>query len=73
MDAMKVMYENNIRRVIITEGNNLIGILTEHDIFKTLMNRKELLSIVVSGDFPLPHKNINEDLSHFWFNQSFFK
>ena len=46
---MKIIYERKIRRVIITEGDNLVGIVTEHDILKLLMNNKDLLSNVVEG------------------------
>ena len=55
--------------------NNLAGIVTEHDIFKALMNNKDLLSAVVdnSGNLSIPPKNINEELTHFWFNNAFFK
>src|SRR4051794_1810800 len=60
LDAMKLMYERNIRRVIILEGNTLIGIVTEHDIFKLLMSNKELITTVISGDFPIPRKDLYE-------------
>src|SRR3954454_9937729 len=73
LDAMKLMYERNIRRVIILEGNTLIGIVTEHDIFKLLMSNKELITTVISGDFPIPRKDLYEDVSHFWFSNSFYK
>jgi CBS domain-containing protein len=72
-DAMKIMYERKIRRVIITEGDNLVGIVTEHDIFKLLMNNKDLLSNVVEGSVPIPRNQVIEDLSHFWFDNTFLK
>ena len=74
-DAMKIMHERKIRRVIILKENNLAGIVTEHDIFKALMKNKDLLSAVVdnSGNLSIPPKNINEELTHFWFNNAFFK
>jgi CBS domain-containing protein len=73
LDAMKLMYERNIRRVIILEGNTLIGIVTETDIFKLLMSSKELITTVISDDFPIPRKDLYEDFSHFWFSNSFYK
>jgi CBS domain-containing protein len=73
LDAMKLMYERQIRRVIILKGNALIGIVTEHDIFKLLMSNKELIATVIAGDFPIPQKDLYEDLSHFWFSNSFYK
>jgi CBS domain-containing protein len=73
LDAMKLMYERNIRRVIILEGNTLIGIVTETDIFKLIMSSKELITTVISDDFPIPRKDLYEDFSHFWFSNSFYK
>jgi CBS domain-containing protein len=73
LDAMKLMYERKIRRIIILEGNALVGIVTEHDIFKLLMGNRELITTVVSGDFPIPQKDLYEDFSHFWFSNSFYK
>ena len=73
LDAMKLMYERKIRRVIVLEGNNLVGIVTEHDIFKLLMGNKELITTVISGDFPIPQKDLYHDFSHFWFSNSFYK
>jgi CBS domain-containing protein len=73
LDALKLMYEKNIRRVIILEGNTLIGIVTETDIFKLIMSSKELITTVISDDFPIPRKDLYEDFSHFWFSNSFYK
>ena len=73
LDAMKLMYERKIRRVIILEGNTLEGIVTEHDIFKLLMGNRELITTVMSSDFPIPQKELYEDFSHFWFSNSFYK
>ena len=73
LDAMKLMYERKIRRVIILEGNMLVGIVTEHDIFKLLMGNKELITTVIASDFPIPQKDVYEDFSRLWFSNSFYK
>ena len=73
LDAMELMYERKIRRVIILEGNMLVGIVTEHDIFKLLMINKELITTVIASDFPIPQKDVYEDFSRLWFSNSFYK
>ena len=73
LDAMKLMNERKIRRVIILNESTLIGIVTEHDIFNLLMSNKELITTVIAGDFPIPQKDIYKDFSHFWFSNSFYK
>jgi CBS domain-containing protein len=73
LDAMKLMYERKIRRVIILEETTLVGIVTEHDIFKLLMSNRELITTVISSDFPIPQKDFHEDFSRFWFSNTFYK
>jgi CBS domain-containing protein len=73
LDAMKLMYERKIRRVIVLNGSTLIGIVTENDIFNLLMSNKELIATVANRDFPIPQKELYEDVSRFWFNNSFHK
>jgi CBS domain-containing protein len=73
LDAMKLMYERKIRRVIVLNGSTLIGIVTENDIFNLLMSNKELIATVANRDFPIPQKELYQDVSRFWFNNSFYK
>jgi CBS domain-containing protein len=71
-DAMKLMYEKKIRRILIVEGGNLIGIVTERDIFEVLMINRDLLSSVLAGNLPVPQKPAYEEFSRLWFSNSFF-
>jgi signal-transduction protein with cAMP-binding, CBS, and nucleotidyltransferase domain len=73
LDAMKLMYERKIKRVIILEDNKLAGIVSDHDIFNLLMNNKELITTVIASDFPIPQKDVYEDFSRFWFSNSYYK
>ena len=73
LDAMKLMYERKIKRVIILEDNKLAGIVSDHDIFNLLMNNKELITTVIASDFPIPQKDVYEDFSRLWFSNSFYK
>jgi len=46
-DASALMQEKKIRRIPIGyKNNNLVGIVTENDVFKVLMKNKDLLSVV---------------------------
>ena len=45
IDALKTMQKNNFRRLpIANKEGKLVGIVTDKDIFKTIINNKELLS-----------------------------
>lgn len=72
-DVMKIMYEKKIRRIVIVEKNKMIGIVTEHDIFIAIIKNKDLLSSIIEGNLPIPQKQTQEGLTHFWFDNSFFK
>jgi CBS domain-containing protein len=73
LDAMKLMYERKIRRIVVLEGNSFLGIVTEHDLFNTLMKNKNLITTVVDNNFPIPQKEMYQEFSHHWFSNSFFK
>ena len=73
-DALKLMYEKKIRRIIILEHDKLAGILTDKDIFRYLVENKDLLSdLVTSGNLPVPEKQIKDEISHFWFFDNFIR
>ena len=73
LDAIKLMYERKIRRIIILEGNSFVGIITEHDLFNTLMKNKDLITMVADSNLPIPQKDMYQDFAHHWFSNSFFK
>jgi CBS domain-containing protein len=72
-DAMTIMYERKIRRVLIVEGVELVGIVTERDIFEALIGNKDLLNSVLAGNLSIHQKPMREEFSRFWFSNSFFK
>ena len=72
-DAMKLMYERKIRRVIILEKDEMAGILTDKDIFRYLVENKDLLSTVIASNLPIPENQLKDDISHFWFVNTFIE
>ena len=40
-DAYWLILDNNIRRLLVHEGNGLVGIITESDIFRAFVEFKE--------------------------------
>ena len=70
-DAIRLMYEKKIRRLIILEKEKLVGIITDKDIFRSLVNNKELLSTTIGGHLPIPEDKLKDEVSHFWFYNTF--
>ncbi|MGD9532433.1 MAG: cyclic nucleotide-binding/CBS domain-containing protein [Candidatus Nitrosocosmicus sp.] len=69
-DAMKLMCDKKIR-VVILENDNLVGIVTDKDLLRCLMQNRDIMSSIASSDSSLPPKQSNDDFSHFWFCNSF--
>ena len=70
-DALTLMQEKKIRRIpIVDNNNNLVGIVTENDIFKVLMKNKDLLSVVSNGKANIAQKPIYNDFIRFWFDET---
>jgi CBS domain-containing protein len=70
-DALTLMQEKKIRRIpIVDKNNNLVGIVTENDIFKVLMKNKDLLSVVSNGKANIAQKPIYNDFIRFWFDET---
>ncbi|WP_159357677.1 CBS domain-containing protein [Candidatus Nitrosocosmicus agrestis] len=72
-DAIKLMYEKKIRRILILEKEKLVGIITDKDIFRSLVNNKELLSTTVGAHLPIPEDKLKNEISQFWFNNTFIE
>ena len=65
--------KRKIRRVIILEKDKLAGILTDKDIFRYLVENKDLLSTVIASNLPIPENQMKDEISHFWFINTFIE
>jgi CBS domain-containing protein len=74
-DALGIMHEKKIRRVpIVDKDNNMVGIVTENDIFKFLMKNKDLLCAIVDGNaHNVAQKPIYNDFLSLWSSDAFPK
>jgi CBS domain-containing protein len=70
-DAMKLMYERRIRRIIVLENEIMVGILTDKDIFRYLVENKELLDADIGDYLSVPEDTLKEEISQFWFQNTF--
>jgi predicted transcriptional regulator len=70
IDALKVMQKNNFRRLPITnQEGKLIGIVTDKDIFKIIINKKDLLSDLYNNkNFQFSSSTLEEYREHLFEN-----
>ena len=70
MDALQTMQKNNFRRLPLTnKEGKLVGIVTDKDIFKTIINNKDLLSDLYSNkNFQFSQSILEEYREHLFEN-----
>jgi CBS domain-containing protein len=70
IDALQIMQKNNFRRLPITNNEGkLVGIVTDKDIFKTILNNKDLISDLYSNkNFQISQSTLEEYREHLFGN-----
>jgi len=67
-DAIQTMQQKNIRRLIVTDGEKMVGIITDKDIFRTIMNNQDLIPILLGDKLLVEHKTVYDQFSQYWFS-----
>lgn len=67
-DAMKIMNNRDIRRLVVTNQDEMVGIITEKDIFKLISSNPELLTEFYNDTFPLKLSQMNERYTEYYFD-----
>jgi CBS domain-containing protein len=69
-DALHTMQFKNIRRLPIVEkegDNNLVGIITEKDVFRTIMKNQNLIPSLLNDEILIEHKSVHDQFTEQWF------
>ena len=71
--ACRIMHENNIGSVIIVkkdDNNNIkpAGIITDKDIFRTIMNNQELMPNLLGDKLLIEPKTLHDRFGQYWFS-----
>jgi predicted transcriptional regulator len=67
-DAMKITNNRDIRRLIVTNQDKMVGIITDKDIFKLISSNPELLTEFYNDTFPLKLSQMNERYTEYYFD-----
>ena len=70
IDALQTMQKNNFRRLPVNnKEGKLVGIVTDKDIFKTIINNKDLISDLYSNkNLPFSQSTLEEYREHLFGN-----
>ena len=68
-DAIQIMQQKNIRRLIASDSDKMVGIITDKDIFRTITNNQDLIPIQNNDDKLLvEHRTVYDQFSQYWFS-----
>jgi CBS domain-containing protein len=65
-DAIQTMQQKNIRRLIVSDGNERFN--HDKDIFRTIMNNQDLIPILIDDKLLVEHKTAYDQFSQYWFS-----
>jgi CBS domain-containing protein len=72
-DAIQTMQQKNIRRLVIVDKENMVGIITDKDIFRALINNQTLIPSLVNDELIRERRPAYEQFSEYWFRDIFHK
>jgi len=65
-DAIQTMQQKNIRRLIVSDGEKMVGIITDKDIFRAIMNNRDLIPSLLGDKLLVEHKIVYDQFSQYW-------
>jgi CBS domain-containing protein len=67
-DAIQTMQQRNIRRLVISDGERVVGIVTDKDIFKAIMNNQSLVPSLLNEKLLIQSKSVYDQFDQYWFS-----
>jgi CBS domain-containing protein len=65
-DAIQTMQQKNIRRLIVSDGEKMVGIITHKDIFRAIMNNQDLIPSLLGDKLLVEHKIVYDQFVQYW-------
>jgi len=72
-DAIQTMQQNNIRRLVITDGERMVGIIRDKDIFRAIMNNQDLIPSLLGDKLLIERKTVYDQFGQHWFGDILHK
>jgi CBS domain-containing protein len=72
-DAIQIMQQKKFRRLVIVDKQKMVGIITDKDIFRTIMNNQDLILSLLGDKLLIEPKTIYEQFSEYWFGDILHK
>jgi CBS domain-containing protein len=72
-DVIQTMQQKNIRRLVIVDKEKMVGIITDKDIFRAIMNNQDLIPSFLSDKLLVEHKTVYDQFGQYWFGDILHK
>ena len=72
-EAIQIMQQKNIRRLVIVDKEKMVGIITDKDIFRAIINNQTLIPSLLNDELIREHRPAYEQFSEYWFRDIFHK
>jgi len=67
-DAIQTMQQKNIRRLVISDGKRMVGIITGKDVFRSIMNNQDLIPSLLGDKLLVEHKTVYDQFGQYRFS-----
>jgi CBS domain-containing protein len=67
-DAIQLMQQKNIRRLVISDGERMVGIITDKDVFRSIMNNQELIPSLLGDKLLIEPRTPYDQFGQYWFS-----
>jgi CBS domain-containing protein len=67
-DAIQLMQQKNIRRLVISDGERMVGIITDKDVFRSIMNNQDLIPSLLGDKLLIEPKTLYDQFGQYWFS-----
>jgi CBS domain-containing protein len=67
------MQQKNIRRLVILDKEKMVGIITDKDIFRAIMNNQDLIPSLLSDKLLVEHRTVYDQFGQYWFGDILHK
>jgi CBS domain-containing protein len=67
-DAIQIMQQRNIRRIVIVDKEKMVGIITDKDIFRSIVNNRDLMPSLLGDKLLMEHKTVYDQFGQHWFS-----
>jgi CBS domain-containing protein len=64
-DSIQTMQHKNIRRLVITDGERMFGIITEKDIFRAIISNEDLIPSLLGDKLLIEHKTVYDQFGQY--------